>query len=89
MSTKKKKMETCVAVRKRKISDVSDSSKIKLSESNDHRPKLKSRKHENCVALGFTANVVGTTTTNKNSFVSDNIEIYMTISLQPTQGKSN
>lgn len=59
----KKKMETCVAVRKRKISDVSDSSKIKLSESNDHRPKLKSRKHENCVALGFTANVVGTTTT--------------------------
>lgn len=57
------KMETCVSGGKRKISDVSDSSKIKLSENNDHRPKLKSRKHESCVALGFTANVVGTTTT--------------------------
>lgn len=60
-----KKMETCVSGGKRKISDVSDSSKIKLSENNDHRPKLKSRKHESCVALGFTANVVGTTTTTK------------------------
>lgn len=56
----RQEMDTCFAKGKRKLSDVSDSNKIKLSENNDHRPKLKSRKHENGLALGCTANVVGT-----------------------------
>lgn len=60
-------MDTRFAGRKRKLSDVSDSRRIKLSENNDHRPKLKSRKHENGLAHGLTANVVGTKKQNKTN----------------------